>query len=536
MVYETNLYDILTVPVTATVEEITKSYKRLALKYHPDKTNHNPVLTEKFKDVTRAYEILKDPRQREAYDAYGPDGLDGTAAAAQASGRQKWAQAQNANAFGGTFGLQQSMFGLIFEDVNSMFMGGMPFSGSLIHFNVGPMRGEGVTRQVHPAPAERGMNAKKQGSHIHHKFKVSLADMYYGKVTRFQLPKTTMCMVCNGQGCFHPKTCRECKGSGRVIVVTMSQFSKIQELSLCGACHGTGTFCEKSDKCDNCENGYLLEKKILTVNILPGCRDGDKCILRGEADEGKNIIPGDVVIHLEEVPHPFLTRRYNDLYMDCKIDLKTALLGGRIVINDFVRTGEDVVVSINTHGNVRLNDSINASINQGEVVGTINLDEPKLIKGLGMPVNNLIQNGTYFQASAKTMEDSSQFRRGDLYIRFKVELPTIDQFANESDLISLLNVLPGKNVQESFGTVAWEHPLSNIQNGTPHSVASAALSSPMKSDGHTESSLSDLERLELDSHEGEEELEDNEFYAAEWAQEEAHKKKRKHNTGNPVPA
>lgn len=533
MVFETHLYDVLTVPVTATPEEITKSYKRLALRYHPDKTNHDPDLTEKFKDVTRAYEVLKDPQQRKAYDAYGTDGLDGTAAEQQAQEQQ-----QRYAAGPSPFAFQQTMFSQFFNDMNTMFMGGMPFqsfSGQSFAKS-SPMSTQGMLRVVQPAPMDG--TSRVRGDDIHHKFKVTLEDMYYGKEAKFQLPKMTKCTDCNGFGCMNPKTCGTCLGSGRVVITMTNQFSKFTETSLCGSCRGSGTIHERNDVCKRCDNGYLVEKKIIKVNILPGSKNGDRIILRGQSDEGKNVIPGDVIIHLEEVLHPFLVRKFDDLYMEHEIDLKTALLGGRIVIHDFIRTGEDVIVSINTHGNKSLNDSVDTSLNHGEIVGVINADNPKIVRGLGMPISDKIKNGKYYQVDGDNSRvDLSSYRRGDLFIRFKVKLPTYDQFA-VSDLETLLRVLPGNTSNESFGSVAWEYHLTNLPGDGPLE-GNRALSSPMKLDDdkkpeHALSDEYDYDQLDVSSLEGEEELEDEQFYGATWSKEHDRPKKRKQNNGSSV--
>lgn len=512
-------------PPDAPLEDIGRSYKKLALKYHPDKTNHNPELTEKFKDATRAYEILRDPRKRQVYDAYGEDGLDGTAAASQPPVQPTGQSSRNGNQNGQfPFPQANNLFAQFFSDMNCVFSAGTPFNNSFGSFEFNVNVGDNTRKQVVPAPPDPDASRVTQGAAIHHTFKVTLSDMYYGKVVKFQLPRMTKCSTCNGAGCFNPRLCRICKGSGRVLVTMANQFSNFQEVSLCGPCHGRGTYYSRKDKCPNCENGYLVEKKIIKVNVLPGSKDGDKCILRGQADEGKNIIPGDVIIHLQALPHPFLVRRYNDLYMDHDIDLKTALLGGSVTIKDFVKPGEDLKILINAHGDEKLNDSVDPSIKQGEIVGTINQATPKIVKNLGMPINGSIEDGIYYQNSNM----SKTFTRGNLFIRFNVQIPKLEDFASEEDIATLFKILPSKSAEPASKSVQEFH-LSNLLNEVPLSRTSSHSSPVKRRTNDLPLNEYDYDNIDIDSNDEKEEVEDEAFYAGEWSKENP--KKRKNNGG-----
>ncbi|OBA19917.1 DnaJ-domain-containing protein [Metschnikowia bicuspidata var. bicuspidata NRRL YB-4993] len=525
MVCETQLYDLLMVPATATVDQITKSYKKLALKYHPDKTNHNPESTEKFKDLSRAYEILKDPRQRGIYDVYGTRGLDGSFADAPP---QQPGRGFNVNQQPRTpgFGFEQTIFSQLFNDMSSAFGSnghfgqhfGQPHVPGMNFTAGGPNVNTSSPTTIIRPDIGNGSKKSKKGTSIHHNFKVTLADMYHGKEAKFLLPKMTKCSTCNGMGCFHPKTCVTCEGSGRIIIQVTDHFAQFQEKRDCHSCRGTGIYSRTEDLCDRCDQGYRMETKLLKVSIPPGSKNGDKCILLGQSDEGKNLTPGDVIIHLEEQPHPFLVRQGNDLFMEYDIDLKTALLGGRLVILDFPRMGEDVILYVNVHGKKRLNDSIHPLVNSGEVIGTINLGIPKLVKGLGMPINETIKNGKFYQSNgSKFKRDVASYKRGDLYIKFNVQLPEIKDFAGEDDLEVLQNILPGKPTEESFGTVAWEHHLSSIPELEPIAAESEIKSS--SGDERASSEEYDYEQIEVDSQDGSEEQEDDQFYAEKWSKE-----------------
>lgn len=523
MVYETYLYDLLAVTPQALGDEIGKAYKKLALKYHPDKTNHDPDLTEKFKEATKAYEVLKEPRTRRVYDVYGPGGLDGLVAAKQEQQRR---------AAPLRFPFQQDLFSHMFNEMSSAFQGspfeehfGL-FGGSMnaagsnmnmgfnMNMNMNMSTPGNSKRVIRPAPADPRNHSLQQGPDIHHTFKVSLADMYYGRLAKFQLPRKAKCGTCNGIGGLNPQTCRQCKGLGRVHVLMSNRFSSYEEISSCQPCKGTGIYFSERERCPDCKGGFKMEKKILNVSILPGLKHGDKCIIRGMADEGRNIEPGDVVIHLQELPHPSLIRRNNDLFLEQDIDLKTALVGGTVLVHDFINPGEDLKIFINVHGNDAMNDSVNAAIKRGEVVGSINLNTPKIVKGMGMPINLSIRNGKYYQ-KPNLETDSSDITRGDLYIRFNVQIPSIDQFASIDDIARLSKILPGKPAEHPGKAVTHEHNLSNLPGPEPTSKQSPEEY--------------DYDQIEVDSQGLREEEQDDIFYMGEWSKEAEKKKKRRVN-------
>lgn len=442
MVPETHLYDILAVDHSASIDEISRAYKRLALKYHPDK-NKDANLVERFKEITRAYEILKDDKARSVYDHYGEAGLDGRAAEAQKMRRPC--------AFGGSGSFPAKIFTQMFTDLNDMFK-----SGNMNHFGFSNLASNDYE---HVQPVNSNPQEKQQGSDIFHIYDVSLQDLYFGKVAKLQLPRITSCKHCNGHGGTNPKLCRTCEGSGRVMVTSGSHFHQSQEVRLCRTCDGTGTFFDPADQCQHCNLGYVRENKLLKVNILPGSKGGDKVVLRGQADGGRNTIPGDVVIQLREISHPSIVRRNNDLYLEQPIDLKTALLGGSIKLTNFIQPFE---LFINVHGFTSINDGINEHVKDGEIVGTINSGTPKLVTGLGMPINDVL-DGTYFQNCDEVEEfshaifDLNQYQRGNLFIKFDVRLPEKSSFSL-ADLQMLQNILPSETPNEAPGQNA-EKPL-----------------------------------------------------------------------------
>lgn len=441
MVVETKFYDILSIGPTATVDEISKSYKKIALKCHPDKTNHDPKLTELFKRVTRAYEVLKDESSRKVYDQFGEAGLEGKVAPSQQQLRPGNFQYRSAT----------DVFSQVFSDFNSAFNSNVSQSfesfGFPNGFNMGmnfdmsfngPTKTQGMKRTVRPAGSVQKKKLHK-GQDIYHVCKVTLEDLAYGKTIKLQLPRRTKCNQCNGEGGFDKSVCKTCEGSGRTITVMSNQFTKYQSVGACEDCVGAGT--TMSSVCNSCDDGYAIVNKLIQLKIPPGAKDGNQIVIKCAADEGRDIIPGDVVVKLKQVKHPYLINRYNDLYMEHDIDLRTALLGGRITIKDFLKKGNDLNVYINVHGNQQLNDDINDNIKEGEIIGTINPGTPKIVKGLGMPINNDHTNGVFYDPVP--VHDILKYKRGDLFIKFNVILPSPADFTNGvQDLQSLSAILP----------------------------------------------------------------------------------------------
>lgn len=528
MVLDTRLYDILTVPATASLDIITRSYKKMALRYHPDKTNHDPELTEKFKDATHAYEILRDPKTRRIYDAYGEKGLDGLMSQPLDQFKNSGRPGNGASGFNNpafAFGQANQLFAQFFSDMNCAFGAGQTFAGFQTQFQQST---PDMTRYVSPAPPDPAVDVMEQGADIHHTVKVTLADVYGGKTSRFQLPRMTKCASCDGQGCFNPRTCRVCKGSGRVLIVMSNQFSRFEETTSCAPCRGTGTFYKPADRCAKCNDGYAMTNQIVKVNILPGMSDGDKIILEAMGDEGRNKIPGNLVFHVQVAPHSFLVRKYNDLYMEKSIDLRTALLGGSVVIEDFMNPGEDLKLYINAHGIGDLNDANDHKIGQGTIVGTIDPGMPKIVADMGMPVNTQVVGGQIVQTSNRPVQDVSKMKRGNLFVRFNVEMPQLSDF-DENSLKMLAQVLPKSSQQNSNGHKVRDVHLSNLSDDPPV----RSVSPSMEADADVAGDYL-YDQIDIDSHDGSEENEDEDYYANQWASEGL-KKRRKQNNGSPTP-
>lgn len=276
MVHETGYYDLLGVKPNASQDEIKKAYRKLALKYHPDK---NPNEGEKFKHISQAYEVLSDPKKRDLYDQGGEQAIKE----------------------GGMGGGGSPM------DIFNMFFGG---GGR--------------------------MQRERKGKNVVHQLSVSLEEMYNGSTRKLGLQKNVICEKCEGYGGKKGtlEKCTNCKGRGVQVRVQQVGPGMIQQIqSMCPDCQGQGEKFNSKDRCKNC-NGQKVErkKKILEVHIDKGMKDGQKITFHGEGDQEPGLEPGDIIIVLDQKDHPVFQRQDNNLIMRMNIKLVEALCGFRKTI------------------------------------------------------------------------------------------------------------------------------------------------------------------------------------------------------------
>ncbi|WP_300452836.1 molecular chaperone DnaJ [Accumulibacter sp.] len=275
-----DFYDILGVNRDASDEEIKKSYRKLAMKYHPDRNPDNPRAEDHFKEVKEAYEVLTDPQKRAAYDQYGHAGIDPQAGMGAAGGFS--------DAFGG-----------IFDEI---------FGG-----------GRGGRSNIY------------RGADLRYNLEVTLEQAAFGTETKIRIPTMEACDSCRGSGAkagTQPKTCPTCQGSGQVRL--QQGFFSIQQT--CPKCHGTGRFI--AEPCTSCHGaGRVKQHKTLAVKIPAGVDEGDRIRLSGEGEHGINGGPsGDLYVQIHLKAHPVFQREQNDLHCEMPISFTTAALGGEIDI------------------------------------------------------------------------------------------------------------------------------------------------------------------------------------------------------------
>lgn len=277
MVKETAFYELLNVSPTATPDELKKSYRKLALKCHPDKNPDDPEAAEKFKSISMAYEVLSDEKKRDLYDKHGEQGL------------------KEGGGGGGDFSSPMDIF--------DMFFGG----------------GRGRGRR------------ENKGKDVIHQLGVSLEDLYNGSTRKLALQKNVICEKCEGRGgkagCV--AKCGTCKGKGTQTLLNQLGAGMYQQIEThCRDCDGRGEKINPKDMCTTCKGKKIVhERKILEVHIDKGMEDGQKITFSGEGDQSPGLEPGDILIVLEEKPHALFTRKEMDLFMKIDITLSEALCG-----------------------------------------------------------------------------------------------------------------------------------------------------------------------------------------------------------------
>ncbi len=284
-------YQILGVPRNATLEEIKKAYRRLALKYHPDRNPGNKEAEEKFKEISEAYSVLSDPEKRAIYDAYGYEGL-------KQAGHKGYETEDISDIFKRFSDIFEEFFGFSFED------------------------GEEVPRR---------------GADIREEIVLELKDLFEDKEIALTVEKFDVCGKCGGLGYDRTKgvkTCSTCRGKGRVVIV--EGFFKMTYT--CPECKGRGYF--YTVQCDACKGkGRVWKRKEISVRIPAGIEDGTVLRVRGEGESGLfGGRPGDLYITVRIAPHPYFYREKNNLIGFLKIDLAKALSGGTVEVPYFEET------------------------------------------------------------------------------------------------------------------------------------------------------------------------------------------------------
>lgn len=279
-------YEVLGVSKDVSPQELKKAYRKVAMKYHPDRNSDDPQSEEKFKEASEAYEILSDQQKRAAYDQYGHAGVDGQS---------------GMGGGGGDYGNFSDIFGDVFGDI---------FGG-----------GGGGRRRGGPA----------RGSDLRYTLDLSLEDAVKGTTVKIRVPTLVSCKPCGGSGAkpgTSASTCTTCGGHGQV---RMQQgFFSVQQT--CPNCRGQGKTI--SDPCKECHgHGRVEETKTLSVKVPPGVDTGDRIRLAGEGEAGADGGPaGDLYVQVDVQEHAFFQREGRNLYCEVPISIFDACLGGELEV------------------------------------------------------------------------------------------------------------------------------------------------------------------------------------------------------------
>eukprot|EP00197_Chlamydomonas_leiostraca_P013031 CAMPEP_0202868736 /NCGR_PEP_ID=MMETSP1391-20130828/11043_1 /ASSEMBLY_ACC=CAM_ASM_000867 /TAXON_ID=1034604 /ORGANISM="Chlamydomonas leiostraca, Strain SAG 11-49" /LENGTH=432 /DNA_ID=CAMNT_0049548941 /DNA_START=149 /DNA_END=1447 /DNA_ORIENTATION=- len=356
----TRYYEILGVSKDATPDELKKAHRKLALKHHPDKGGDQ----EKFKEINEAYDVLKDEEKRRIYDQFGEEAVK-----------------EGMGGGGGGGGM---------ADIFDMFMGGG-----------GGGRGRGGPRE-------------RKSEDVMHKLAVSLEELYNGTTKKLSLSRNLPCDGCKGSGTKSGKKyeCGTCRGTGVQVQIRPLGPGMVQQIQArCSTCQGSGYSTPASDQCGNCKGKCLVsEKKTNEVHIAAGMKQGSKIVLRGEAGCSEpGLLPGDVVLVIQQKEHETFKRVNIDLIIEKKITLTEALCGATVHIKHL----DGRILKLTTP--------------PGEVIKP---DTFKCIAEEGMPI------------------EGRPFQKGNMYVHFVVVFPdTIDP----GMVPALQRALPAQSLAQENG-------------------------------------------------------------------------------------
>lgn len=291
-------YEVLGVDKNASEDEIKKAYRKIAIKYHPDRNPDNKEAEEKFKEAAEAYDVLHDPQKRQQYDQFGFDGPAGMG-----------------GGFGGFGGGGFSM-----DDIFSMF--GDVFGG---HSGFGGFGGFGGG----------GGRAQHRGSDLRLKVRLSLQEVATGVTKKFKVRKDITCNHCHGSGAENgsqAETCPKCHGSGVVVKTVRTMIGMMQTQTECPECHGEGTVIK--NKCHQCGGtGIVKGEEVVEIKIPAGVADGMVVNVPGKGNAGMhNGVNGNIQVFIEEEPNDTFVRDGQDVIFNLLLDFPTAALGGDVEV------------------------------------------------------------------------------------------------------------------------------------------------------------------------------------------------------------
>lgn len=293
-------YEILGISRNASIDEIKSAYRKLALKYHPDRNPNNKEAEEKFKEATEAYEVLSDPEKRRRYDQYGHSGLRS--------------------------GMDYHTYTTI-DDIFSAFsdiFGG--FGGSIFDDFFG-------TRSTRRSSRQQPIG--ERGSDLKIRLALSLEEIATGVEKTIKIKKYIQCESCKGTGARKGsgyQTCPTCNGAGEIQQTSRSFFGQFISISTCPTCHGSGQLI--ADKCEVCSGqGRIQGEESININIPPGVEDGNYISLRGKGNAGINGgNAGDLIVVIEQKPHTEFIREGDDIYYQLVLSFPEAVFGAKVEV------------------------------------------------------------------------------------------------------------------------------------------------------------------------------------------------------------
>lgn len=299
MAEKRDYYEVLGLKKGASDDEIKKAFRKMAMKYHPDKNPGNKEAEEKFKEINEAYSVLSDPDKKSKYDRFGFAGVDPNAGGGFGGG-------SGFGGFGGAGGFED-----IFDMFGGMFGGG--FGGGQQRRNNGPKKGRDLQKAITITFEEAAFGCKKE----------------------LEINKYVACPTCKGEGTkpgTSKKTCPKCGGSGQISQMQRTPFGQFQSVTQCDQCGGTGQINETP--CEDCRGTGKVRKTVKISVDIPGGVDNESVIpIRGQGEPGVNGGPnGDLYIVISVKPHKVFKRNGSDLYLEIPISFDQAALGAEIIV------------------------------------------------------------------------------------------------------------------------------------------------------------------------------------------------------------
>jgi molecular chaperone DnaJ len=307
-----DFYEVLGVNKSATAEDLKKAYRKAAMQYHPDRAKgeaEKASYEAKFKEINEAYDVLKDPQKKSAYDQYGHAAFEPGAGFGSGAG----AGGFGGNPFGGAggfgFDFSGASGGFASEDIFDMFFGGQ--------------RGG------------RGRQTANAGRDLHYQIQITFDKAVHGGEERIQYEHLIACATCKGSGSAKgsdPVTCDRCNGAGEIQQASRSIFGQFTTLSVCPKCQGEGKMIK--DPCQMCAGkGRVGQQEELIINVPVGVDNGTELRFSGKGDVGaRGGRAGDLYIEFRINPHAYFKRRGNDVYVNLPLTLSQAALGAHIEV------------------------------------------------------------------------------------------------------------------------------------------------------------------------------------------------------------
>ena len=378
-------YEVLGVDKKATEAELKKAYRKLAMKFHPDRNKGDASAEQKFKEAAEAYEVLRDPQKRARYDQYGHAGMGGQ------------------GGFGGggvEFDMDDifSRFGDIFG--SSCFGGDDMFGG-----------GRGRTRGG-------GRRTGTPGSDMKIRMPLTLEEIAFGTEKTLKVKKQVVCDSCTGTGAHSNsdfETCGTCNGLGEVRQVTRTMLGQMVNVQPCPTCHGEGRIIK--NKCGKCSGeGRVKGEETMKVNIPSGVSNGNYITLRGQGNAGRRGGPaGDLIVLIEEKEHEHFIREGNNIYYDLTLTIPDAILGcehevptlkGKAKLRIEPGTQPGKLLRMRGKGIIGLNNS-----GEGDQYVRINVYMPKTLSDQERKAVESLKGSSNFAASNQTKEEKGFFSK-----------------------------------------------------------------------------------------------------------------------------